>query len=178
MKIPLAMSSLLLATAIIGTTSPAFAAVHIIDTNGVGTSTPSISELSDFERTQITNYAVKAASDLAAVSDRQEDLIIRIDSRARKFQQDGFNVSLIKAIITEAKANLEISRTKTRAIIENVIAVAGFGNFTQVIQEARLSLAEAKASVETTRQKIGDSIDALLNLSDQSTAASTTPSNR
>ncbi|MES2953319.1 MAG: hypothetical protein V4674_02065 [Patescibacteria group bacterium] len=119
------------------------------------------SRLSEFQKEKTVQYAREAADRLSVLSQKQEDLLVRIDSRVRKFEEERRNVEDAKQSLIEAKAALEGAKTAIESIEENVTEVLGFGNLKEALTEARLSIKDAQDAVLLTHKKIGATIDAL-----------------
>ncbi len=143
--------------------SQALYASHI-PTEVAASTTPKVlqkSKLSEFQKEKTIQYAREAADRLLLLSLKQEDLLSRIDSRVRKFEEEGRDVEVAKQALIEAKAALETAKTAIESIEENVTEVLGFGNLKEALTEARLSIKDAQDAVLLTHKKIGATIDGL-----------------
>lgn len=136
-------------------------AAHIEDTTASSTPKEIRVKITETQKKRVVELARAAADKLVATSDKQAGLIVRIDARARKFEETGHDVETAKQKISAMKASFEVARSLIDAILDNVDEVLAYGSYKDALTEAKLSITDAQTAVLATHKKIGDAIDAL-----------------
>lgn len=123
-------------------------------------------KIEDSRREKIVDYAEKASARLELVAEKQEDLILKIESRVRKYEERNYDVSLQEEKLALAYASLLEARAEVAAIMPYVEASLATKSAANALSTALESVRSAQDALAVSHQKISALISTLLELAD------------